>query len=55
MEIRINTLTAELLLDLYKSVGWEPPGIEQEKLPLNIHLQPSPVTTMTPIKAGPFA
>lgn len=29
MEIRINTLTPELFLELYKSVGWEPPCIEQ--------------------------
>lgn len=29
MEIRINTLTPELFLDLYMSVGWEPPCIEQ--------------------------
>lgn len=29
MEIRINTLTPELFLDLYRSVGWEPPCIEQ--------------------------
>lgn len=29
MEIRINTLTPELFLDLYKSVGWEPPIIQQ--------------------------
>ena len=35
MEIRINTLTPELFLDLYQSVGWEPPGIEQVKTALN--------------------
>ncbi len=29
MEVRINTLTPELFLDLYTSVGWEPPGIQQ--------------------------
>ncbi len=29
MEIRINTLTPELFLDLYTSVGWEPPVIQQ--------------------------
>ena len=29
MEIRMNTLTPEMFLDLYKSVGWEPPCIEQ--------------------------
>ena len=29
MEIRTNTLTPELFLDLYRSVGWEPPCIEQ--------------------------
>lgn len=29
MEVRINTLTPELFLDLYTSVGWEPPYIEQ--------------------------
>lgn len=34
MEIRINTLTPELFLDLYKSVGWEPPCIEQARIAL---------------------
>ena len=34
MEIRINTLTPELFLDLYRSVGWEPPCIEQVKAAL---------------------
>ena len=34
MEIRINTLTPELFLDLYRSVGWEPPCIEQVKTAL---------------------
>ena len=34
MEIRINTLTPELFLDLYKSVGWEPPCIEQVRTAL---------------------
>lgn len=29
MEIGINTLTPELFLDLYRSVGWEPPCVEQ--------------------------
>lgn len=29
MEIKINALTPELFLKLYKSVGWEPPCIEQ--------------------------
>lgn len=29
MEIRINTLTPELFLDLYKSVGWDAPCMEQ--------------------------
>lgn len=29
MEVRINTLTPELFLELYRSVGWEPPCIEQ--------------------------
>lgn len=29
MEVRVNTLTPELFLDLYTSVGWEPPGIQQ--------------------------
>lgn len=31
MEVRINTLTPELFLDLYTSVGWEPPVIQQVK------------------------
>lgn len=34
MEIKINTLTPELFLDLYKSVGWEPPCIEQVRTAL---------------------
>lgn len=29
MEIRTNTLIPELFLELYASVGWEPPCIEQ--------------------------
>lgn len=29
MEIMINTLTPEVFLELYRSVGWEPPCIEQ--------------------------
>lgn len=29
MEVRINTLTPELFLELYSSVGWEPPVIQQ--------------------------
>ena len=29
MEVKINTLTAELFLELYTSVGWEPPCVEQ--------------------------
>lgn len=29
MKILINTLTAELFLELYRSVGWEPPCKEQ--------------------------
>jgi len=31
MEIQVNTLTPELFLDLYTSVGWEPPCITQVK------------------------
>lgn len=34
MEIRLNTLTPELFLDLYQSVGWEPPCIEQVRTAL---------------------
>lgn len=34
MEIRINTLTPELFIDIYKSVGWVPPCIEQVKTAL---------------------
>lgn len=34
MEIRINTLTPELFLKLYQSVGWEPPYIEQVRTAL---------------------
>lgn len=29
MKIERNTLTADLFLELYTSVGWEPPGREQ--------------------------
>lgn len=29
MEIMLNTLTPEVFLELYRSVGWEPPCIEQ--------------------------
>ena len=29
MEIRVNTLTPELFLALYRAVGWEPPCNEQ--------------------------
>lgn len=34
MEVRINKLTPELFLDLYTSVGWEPPCVEQVKMAL---------------------
>lgn len=34
MNIEMNTLTPELFLDLYTSVGWEPPCIEQVKAAL---------------------
>ena len=34
MEIKINTLTPELFLDLYQSVGWEPPCMEQVRTAL---------------------
>lgn len=29
MDVRINALTPELFLQLFRSVGWEPPGQEQ--------------------------
>lgn len=29
MEVQVNTLTPELFLELYTSVGWEPPYIAQ--------------------------
>ena len=29
MKVTLNTLTPELFLELYTSVGWEPPGKEQ--------------------------
>lgn len=35
MEIRTNTLTSELFLELYASVGWEPPCIEQVRTALS--------------------
>lgn len=31
MKIEINTLTPELFLEMYTSVGWEPPYVEQIK------------------------
>ena len=31
MEVKVNTLTPELFLDLYTSVGWEAPVIQQVK------------------------
>ena len=31
MEVKINTLTPELFLELYTSVGWKSPSIEQVK------------------------
>ena len=34
MEIKINTLTPEVFLDLYKSVGWEPPCMAQVRTAL---------------------
>ena len=47
MEVRMNTLTPELFLALYQSVGWEPPCIEQVRTAQKIPLQPSPVTMGT--------
>lgn len=35
MKIRTNTLTPELFLALYASVGWEPPCIEQVRTALS--------------------
>ena len=35
MKIRTNTLTSELFLELYASVGWEPPCIEQVQTALS--------------------
>ena len=34
MEVKTNTLTPELFLDLYTSVGWDAPGIQQIKTAL---------------------
>ncbi len=34
MEIKINVLTPESFLELYKSVGWEPPCVEQARIAL---------------------
>lgn len=34
VEIRKNSLTPELFIGLYSSVGWEPPGIEQVRAAL---------------------
>ena len=35
MEVQVNTLTPELFLELYTSVGWEPPCIAQVKKALD--------------------
>lgn len=35
MTVKTNELSAELFLQLYTSVGWEPPGIEQVKKALD--------------------
>lgn len=35
MVIKINTLTSGLFLELYTSVGWEPPCREQVECALN--------------------
>ena len=29
MTVSLNTLTPALFLELYRSVGWEPPGLDQ--------------------------
>lgn len=34
MEVKINALTPELFLQLYRSVGWEPPGQAQVEMAL---------------------
>ncbi len=34
MKVEINTLTPEVFLELYTSVGWEPPCIEQVRTAL---------------------
>lgn len=34
MEVQVNTLTPELFLELYTSVGWEPPCTAQVKMAL---------------------
>ena len=34
MDIKMNSLTPELYLDLYKSVGWDPPCLEQVRTAL---------------------
>ncbi len=31
MEVKVNTLTPELFLELYTSVGWEAPRVQQVK------------------------
>ncbi len=31
MEVKVNSLTPELFLDLYTSVGWEAPAVQQVK------------------------
>ena len=34
MEVRLNTLSPELFLELYRSVGWEAPCVEQVRVAL---------------------
>ncbi len=34
MEVKMNVLTPALFLELYTSVGWDPPGLEQVALEL---------------------
>ena len=47
MELKANDLTADVFLDLYTSVGWEPPCIEQVKTALH-----GSVATFTAVEDG---
>ena len=38
MEVKLNTLTPEVFLLLYQSVGWEAPCVEQVRIALECYV-----------------